>query len=435
MNYLQLFELLASDNSRLFKEKTLAEYKNDDVLKRIFFMGLNPFINFWIRKIPEYQRSEFSGSDTDMEINDCLDVLMTLSEREVTGHAAIERLRNLLVTCKWQYDAKVIEKIIAKDFKCGVSTSTVNKIWPDLIPEYPVQLAEKMSAKVIAKMQWPAAVQLKYDGMRFNAVCHDGKIDFYTRNGNPLELLGNLTNDFSEVSEVVVDGELWVDDGTGKPLPRKIGNGVLTKAIRGTISATEASRIKCSVWDVIPYSDWIKGKCKILYKERLANLDDLNLDISNKIHIVETHIVNNLEEANVIFNELLSSGEEGILLKNMNEIWENKRVHHQVKFKAERSADLYCYGVEMGTPGSKYDGLIGALLLCTSDDLINVKCGTGLKDEDRKKDSSEFVGKIIETGYNERIKSAGDKKESLFLPVYKYVRLDKNIANASHELA
>jgi hypothetical protein len=46
----------------------------------------------------------------------------------------------------------------------------------------------------------------------------------------------------------------------------------------------------------------------------------------------------------------------------------------------------------------------------------------------------EWVGKIVTVKYNMRIKAAGDKKESLFLPIYVETRLDKNVANKASEL-
>jgi DNA ligase-1 len=103
-----------------------------------------------------------------------------------------------------------------------------------------------------------------------------------------------------------------------------------------------------------------------------------------------------------------------------------------VKLKAEESADLICVGVEKGA--GKYANMIGNLICETSDGLLNTGVGTGLKDEDRSKDPSEFIGKIIEVAYNEVISSKGRDTKSLFLPVYKQIRFDKNVANSLKEL-
>ena len=54
MNYNELFETLASDDGRLFKIDLLNQHKDDKVLKKIVKAALDPFTQYYIRKIPEY---------------------------------------------------------------------------------------------------------------------------------------------------------------------------------------------------------------------------------------------------------------------------------------------------------------------------------------------------------------------------------------------
>jgi hypothetical protein len=57
-----------------------------------------------------------------------------------------------------------------------------------------------------------------------------------------------------------------------------------------------------------------------------------------------------------------------------------------------------------------------------------VKCsvGTGLSDEERRSDPSEFVGKVLAVKYNALITDKKTGARSLFLPVFVEVRLDKD---------
>lgn len=434
-NYNELFLHLASNNSRLFKEAELEKHKDDELLKRILFMGLDPFTNYWIRKIPDYRWSEFGSSDT-LDLDMALDELEYLSNRTFTGHAGINHLKDILERMDNHDDCFVIEKIINGDFKCGVSTSTINKIWPGLIFEYPIMLCEKSNAKTLAKMEYPARADIKLDGMRCNPIVNGGEVTFHTRNGKKMTFHGHLEQEALEASNglnVVYDGELWVDDGTGKPLPRKIGNGILNKAIHGTISEKEAAAVRFTAWDRIPHDAWLKGYYDSPLYQREVDLNhDFNRVTSGKFKTIEYDLVHDEKQANIVFNKRLGEKEEGIILKNLNGHWEDKRSKNQIKFKAERDADLLCVGYEEGS--GKYEGLIGNLILTTSDGLIEVSCGSGLSDEDRKQDPSYFLNNIVEIVYNERIKSAGGKKESLFLPIFKTVRHDKSIANSSKEL-
>ena len=134
-NYNEFFVKLSVNGSSNFKKAEILARKDDELLKRLFFMALDPFTNYWIRKIPDYNSDENGSTDT-MSLESALDALLKLADRTYTGHAGIAHLKSILdaVTAD---DAKVVEKIIAGDFKCGVGTTIVNKTWPGLIFEFP----------------------------------------------------------------------------------------------------------------------------------------------------------------------------------------------------------------------------------------------------------------------------------------------------------
>lgn len=424
MNYNELFTKLSNTSSRLEKEFILNEHKADELLKKIFLYALDPFFTFYIKKIPDYNWTKFGPSRT---LEEAVDALDRLKDRTYTGNAAQDYLRQILESCENTDDVEVIKKIIAGDFRCGVGGTIANKVWPGLIREFPVMLATASSPKVNAKMVFPAAVQLKLDGMRFT--CVQGTI--HSRSGKVYDGADPLAKLFPDLP-YAYDGELWVDDGTGKPMPRSKGNGIITKALKGTISEKEANLINCTVWDIIPLEDWEKGRCDIPYVDRLKLLVYALHDVHPKIHVIETHIVQNFDDVNVLFANSLEAGEEGVMVKALNEPWTDDRVKHQIKYKAERSADLRCVGWEFGK--GKYANKVGKLKLETSDRLIAVSVGSGLKDDDREKDGAYYLGRIVEIVYNERIKADSDKKESLFLPRFICVREDKDVANSAEEL-
>jgi len=414
-----IIEELASNNSRNFKIEVLEKNVHNNVLKTVIHKALDPFTQFYIRKIPKY---EPKGNGCIME---AMKELFLLESRQVTGNAGIEHLTQILNNLSPK-NAKVIELIIAKDLKCGVSTATVNKVWPGLILEYPVMLASKMEEKTLSKVDWPAYVQLKLDGMRFNAIVKEGKVEFRSRNGKSIQLHGRLEEDFKKMAgefmDVVFDGELVVagDDGL---LDRQTGNGILNKAVKGTLSEPEADQVRAVVWDYIPYMYFVDGECPMPYSERLDRITNT----SEKVQRIHTYTVDNIDEANEIFQKFLDQGEEGIMLKTTSHIWENKRSKHLIKFKAELDCDLKVVGYQEGT--GKYQGQMGALICESEDGQLQVNVGSGFNDEDRKKLTKESVeGKVITVKYNARIQSKnGD--ESLFLPIFVEVREDKDQAD------
>jgi ATP-dependent DNA ligase len=359
-----------------------------------------------------------------------LPALNDLSNRVVTGNAAIDHLTAILESVESD-GAKVIERIIAKDLKCGVSIATANAVWPDLIMDYPCMLCSQYEEKLINKIQWPAYVQLKMDGMRFNAIVNDGAVQFRSRNGKEIELLGNLEQEFLALANginCVFDGELLVND-KGIILDRQTGNGILNKANKGTIKTDEARKVHATIWDVIPYEAFAAGKCNVSYAQRYETIQ--NMDLPKKIHLVETTVVYSLDAANKVFEEYLAKGQEGIILKDYKGIWENKRTKNQIKFKGELECDLKIVGIQPGT--GKYEGMLGAILCESADGVVKVSVGSGFNDEHRKTLGDEIIGKIVAVKYNARITNKeGD--QSLFLPIFIEVRNDKDTADSNKDI-
>lgn len=117
-----------------------------------------------------------------------------------------------------------------------------------------------------------------------------------------------------------------------------------------------------------------------------------------------------------------------LVLKDPKGPWEDKRVKHQVKMKAELEADLYCVGVTPGT--GKFQGKIGALVVESKGREVKTAVGTGLSDAERSMDPAEFVGKIVAVKYNAIITDKKTGERSLFLPVLVEVREDKTEPDA-----
>ena len=433
MNLNLFFESLADNSSRNFKIDQLNANCDNEVLREVVRLALDPFTQFYQRKIPTYKTDSVTTT-----LENALGALYDLSSRSVTGNAAIEYLRMLLSSVSAD-DAKVLERIIQKDLKCGVQVSTANAVWSGLIREYPVMLCTGYEQKLVDKIKFPAYAQLKMDGMRFNAIVKDGKVEFRSRNGKELNLLGNLEKEFAALAgdiDCVFDGELLImDKDDYQFMDRQTGNGILSKANKGTISAEEAAMVHATVWDVIPYAYFTDGYCPTPYATRFSSLDMLIKKQSSKdkkIWLVTSDIVETLEQATEIFNGYLAQGLEGIILKDGSGVWEDKRVKHQIKFKGELECDLKIVDVEEGT--GKYEGMLGAIVCESSDGIVKVNVGSGFNDAHRKSlKKKDLVGKVVAIKYNARIKNKlGD--ESLFLPIFIEVREDKDVADSSKDI-
>jgi hypothetical protein len=435
MNINAFLNDLAANPSRNYKIEQLEKHVNHETLREVVRLALCPFTQFYQRKIPKY-----TCDGTNANIESILPALYDLSSREVTGNAAIEYLRMLLASLN-EDDAKVLERIIDKSLDCGVQVSTANAVWSGLIREYPVMLCSQFEQKLVDKIKFPAYAQMKMDGMRFNAIVRDGKVEYRSRNGKEIQLLGNLDEQFIAMAgevDCVFDGELLVMlPGDHQFADRQTGNGILNKANKGTISAEEAAMVHASVWDVIPYAYFTDGHCPVPYSKRFSSLEQLiqKQSADNKrVWLVSSQIVQTIEEAQEMFQEYLSLGYEGIILKDGSGVWEDKRAKHQIKFKGELECDLKIVAVEEGS--GKYAGMLGAMICESSDGVVKVSVGSGLNDEHRINlwhIKQEILDKIVAVKYNTRIKNK-QGEESLFLPIFVELRDDKDVADSSKDI-
>jgi ATP-dependent DNA ligase len=183
-----------------------------------------------------------------------------------------------------------------------------------------------------------------------------------------------------------------------------------------------------TVWDIIPYAYFADGHCPTPYSTRFSTLQNMNLP--SKIHLVEHNIVDDIETAQTIFQKYLAAGQEGIILKDMNGPWEDKRSKGQIKFKSELECDLKVVDWVEGT--GKNVGRMGALGLESADGSVKVGLGTGFSDADRNSITREnSIGRIVAVKYNARITDKKSTVDSLFLPVYVCFRIDKDYADTS----
>lgn len=442
----QILEAIAETSSRNEKLELLKKYEDNADLQRTCYLALNPMIKFWIKKIPESLNTDPTETlqYSLYSLSQALDILEDeFVTRLVTGNAAIERLRNLLTYLSFD-DQEVIKKIINRDLRCGISDKTVNKIWKKLIPVFEPMACARATSKNLAKMEYPAFVQKKEDGARLVAIVTPDGVTYHSRNGKEVSLFGVFDAPLIEAAKAedksfVLDGELLAKKNT-KIANRQTGNGLMTKAIRGTLSEEEAKSLHFVIWDLVDLNHFIAGYSPTIYSERWKALFTLYIvygfEYKPNLSLVYTREVSSLVQAQEEFRKALEAEHEGIILKDKRGAYKNKRVDFQIKFKAEKTADLRIKGVIRGT--GKNEDRMGALNLYSDDGLVEVSVGTGFSDKDREwfwDHKDEVKGKIVEILYNDVIQDKNRPDiSSLFLPVFKATRDDKDTTNSLDEL-
>lgn len=431
----QLFETLATDNGRKFKEDLLSQHKDNELVKRVVQLACDPSINFYQRKIPQYGQTLGIGRAS---LAWALNELAALTNRTVTGGDAIVHLANVLSQLS-DGDAEVVKRIIQKDLRCGVSDSTANKVWKGLIAEFPYMRCCLPKHTKMEKFGWKAGVfsQLKADGMFANVnLFNDYGVSILSRSGSefPMEKFASLAAEIKDtfITGTQTHGELLVyRDGTGV-LAREIGNGILNSVLKGG-DFEAGDRPILLAWDQIPLDQVVPGnKYKVAYRKRYESLrkqihDD---NTPRQVQLIPTRIVHSMEEARGHYKEMLADGYEGTIIKDGDAIWEDTTSKSQVKFKLEQSMELRVVGFTEGN--GKNAATFGALQ-CQSECgklVVNV---SGFTDKMRKYISDnrdEFMDAIIEIKGNDIMPpTANNPLHSVFLPRFVEHRTDRTKAD------
>lgn len=432
MSILDIITAIAATPKRTEKIVILEANRDNYLLKEVLRLAYDPNIRFWIKKIPT--KLEF---ENDISNTLSLDIVLfselgRIYNREVTGNAALGLLSHLLSVTSPD-DSKLIELIIKKDLNCGISSATINKVWPNLIPEFNLIMKCHDSIEHIV---YPAIAQLKCDGGRCIVHCIDkysGDYIAYSSSGMPIEL-GSTFNHYVACymqDGEYFDGELVAFDETGKPLDRKASNGIVNKAIRGTASMQELNSIRFITWDIID----LEGK--IPYRGRFFELmarfkipieEQVQLDIThNRFEIVESIVVGSQEGVFDFYQTQINKGLEGVIVKNLdNSFWQPKRVKHQGKMKDELECDIIIKGWE---PHIKNPAMLGSFVLYALDSsgkemIFNV--GSGISADMRSKNPEEYVGKVATVRFNKIVRNKKEpEKFTLYIPRIIEIREDK----------
>lgn len=404
MNFIQE---LSNRSSRIDKENYIQTLSKEHL--KVFYYAYNPYYMYGITNF----NVDLDNIGTITE--EGFELLNKLINRELTGNLARQRV--LQYAEVW---GDLIKLICMKDLKCGVSATTINKVYPRCIPQFKVQLAKEVP---LSKIDFPCYAQLKYDGVRLIAIKYTTGVKFYTRNGKLVNLpyLASVLENF-DGPLCVLDGEITL--GFGKQDERTKVSGLINSAIHG--GTIDESKLVYNIFDIMDTDDWHAGKCNVPFFERNeAMITYLSMLGHLQFQPVVSHFMSTIEQVQYLYKSFIKENFEGLILKPSNHLYTFKRSKDWVKVKETKTADLVCNVVEYGT--GKYYNAIGSLNCSGTVEgkQIQVNVGSGLTDYDRYLKHSHYLGKTIEVKYNSLIQDSITKRWSLFLPRFVQVRIDK----------
>jgi hypothetical protein len=368
---------IAADGGKIYKRDTLTKYKDNRVLRDVIYLAHSPRVNFYIKQIPTY---EANGRNESLDW--ALENLDIISSGALRGGQATDHLKHILSSVSTD-DAYVVERIIDKNLKIGMSTG-INKVIPKLIEETPYQGAKSFSekgAKNLFKKGEVVISQVKADGTYRNAIVQDGIVELESRQGETSYLKGTtFLQELNRFPDCVLNGELTIDG-----FKRTEANGMVASMMdiiekadeRGPVNTQKKKdafeskhgdfdealeKMRFTVWDMISIDEYANAKSDNPYKSRFEKVGYLidGLD-TTMVSLVETKFIISFEQAMEHFLDTQERGLEGTIIKSSSAGWKDGKPTYQIKMKLEMNMDLRIIGFEYGSKGSKNEHVISTI--------------------------------------------------------------------------
>jgi DNA ligase 1 len=422
-----IIQELEADNSRLVKEEIVtreAVAGNDE-----FFAGcrlaLDAMTTFGVKQVDTK-----TGDGRGLSWNAFKQLAEALATRQLTGHAAqtaVAHAKMNATEVQWNFWYR---RILIKDLRCGTSEKTVNKVvekkYKDYaIPVFSCQLAHD-SANHESKVAGEKLIEVKLDGVRVISIVYpSGHVDQYSRNGKELVNFPHIKEQLAKHAKwfaepVVLDGEIM--SASFQDLMKMVHRK----------SDVQSDDAVLNLFDIITLREFQAGVGKYRQIDRSVSLAawyNQCVDHMPNVTIVGQERVDlrtpgGQARFRQINQEAVAGGYEGIMIKDLEAVYECKRSVAWLKLKPYIEVSLTVIAVEEGT--GRNEGKLGALICEGEDDgkRIRVNVGSGFTDVHRDTywtARSELVGQIVEVRADAATKSQ-DSEETWSLRFPRFLR-------------
>jgi len=396
----------------------------------------NPYVTYGVKQIPD----SVGIADAENPWDDFISLLDDLSERRLTGQAARDAIQEMSERFDSEEWNLFLAPILRRDMRCGVSTTTINKILKKTdyeIPVFSCQLASNSEGR--PEMKGIKRLEPKLDGVRvlmavgfpdyggINVVC-------YSRNGKIFENFQHIEAQIENYADHLRKG-VGVKNGGFVLDGEVVGNSfqeLMRQARRKEDVQNDDSVFH--IFDVIPIEDFLRGHWNAQLSKRLAILEKVQPTI-DKMPNVELlpHIQVDLDteegqtKLQTYAQAMVAAGYEGIMIKDLDAPYVCTRSKFWLKWKPTITVDLEVIGIEEGT--GRNMGRLGALVCAGNDhgkDIV-VNAGSGFTDKERKllwEDRNVIFGRTVEI-MADAITQNQDGTYSLRFPRFVRFRDDK----------
>ena len=374
------------------KKQILQEHSDNKLLQRVLQYANDPYIVFNIVKVPKLALDgRAPGYEEVDRWNLFLDCAKLCSERYHTGNAAITIMETALSSSTPE-EEKWMRKILKKHLAIGASTKTINNVFPDLIPTFDVQLAQKFDLKRI-KGQEVIALEPKLDGIRCCAVVRDGTATLYARSGKQITNFDNTIGlELGALGDGFYDGEIMGEDFVA----------LMRQAYRK--DDVDVADSYLALFDFMSLDDWVDDLPGETCRERRALLEARFFAYAGQAQhllLVPRHVIlANAEQIDMYHHQFVEEGYEGVMVKDLEALYRRGRGYEVMKVKSFHDADVEVLRVEEGK--GKFRDKCGTLVVDFNG--VEVGVGSGMDDELRQEiwnNPNDYIGRLIEVRYQE----------------------------------
>lgn len=220
--------------------------------------------------------------------------------------------------------------------------------------------------------------QHKYDGNRMLITNYNGENIAYTRQGKVIESIPEILSEIVIPLGMTLDGEIYCHGETLQTIVSWVKR-----------RQEDSKRLKFHAYDLI---------AGMQYKDRLHVLSDL--DLGDRAEVVPTHKYDGKSTIKELLLESISSGYEGLILRQNDFGYENKRSKSLIKVKQFFDDEFKIFGVHL----SKDDIPV---LDCYASNGLSFKAtapGSMLEKEAIYNDRENVIGKAVHLEYSQLTK-------------------------------
>lgn len=398
-------------------------HRDDTYFKRFLYFALNPMLTYNISKksTDKLMAEENFDGQKLIFFNDIFECCEHLSRLRGMDDATLRQVKMLLNVKYPERDERDLYiQLLSKKVRLGIAAKTINKIIPNLIPEWEVQQAYTVE-KYPLKEGTEFWLTQKLNGAR--ATLYEGQL--LARSGMPYKGLEHITDALSwlRVAGFVADGELTLKD------KGDLSDNEAFRVSTGILNSDNVNKtvICYTIFDMIPVKDFDALKPQVTYRyrrdilnqfaERIADTDGAVKVLPVLYHGTDQSKIEELLE------QMVREDKEGLMI-NTDAPYRRTRHKGILKVKRFYTMDLPIIRCEEGT--GRLSGTLGAFVLKYKEN--EVKVGSGFTDEQREQfwnNRDDMEGLLCEVKYKEISQDKGTGLESLQFPVFVGIRTDK----------